>query len=33
MPIGAWLRLSEHERGAIVEAYALRRPKLSKLLV
>jgi hypothetical protein len=33
MPIGAWLRLSEHERGAIVEAYALRRPKVSKLLV
>jgi hypothetical protein len=33
MPIGAWLRLSEHERAVVVEAYAASRPKLSKLLV
>jgi hypothetical protein len=31
--MGAWLRLSEHERVVVVEAYALRRPKASKLLV
>jgi hypothetical protein len=31
--MGAWLRLSEHERAVVVEAYALRRPKASKLLV
>jgi hypothetical protein len=33
LEMGAWLRLGECERAAIVEGYAARRPKLSRMVV
>ena len=32
MPMNAWLALPDASRGAIVEAYAERRPKASRLV-